>query len=524
VGQKKLDYNEEFSRRPYYPNNIGYLKPASEFDFEFLIIGKDIPGAPYKVINFFLSHYVRLLGIKSLVDENRKEFMLSLLCDMEDSDLPPKDLADEVRKKMQFVTCLESMEMRARMFGRSFPLTFYDKHRAVALGSSTMIKLALRLARKTGADGPLALYEEGRLYAKEVLAQLVKFLDQELPEMRRRELQPYSVPDYENEGKQEEEQQRGKGLGKSVLEGYCVKCRSNREIQNPEQVIFKNKKLAIQGLCPRCGTKMFRIGLLTNTAGKGRKLARLTSPLIENMQGFLSSAGWGAFEIRSEIAGEEDEEGSRVASVTVLDPPSLRGHIASGNQFLQGIAAGFLESVVGTANEMKLIGEKYTPERRELTLQFAQQLPPIFESTHFVKNVNRRKKQKQREKKANRIVGKRRRKSSNKRKKGLRRRRKIVMAPIISGSLHDSPRDARTIQQEERQVEKEVEKIIRSLEEIEGVTNQNNPKENNVEEALPLGVEENSYTSQEEDEPGETEALSVAEADQQQQQQRVANP
>ncbi len=41
---------------------------------------------------------------------------------------------------------------------------------------------------------------------------------------------------------------------------YCVKCRRKVEIRNPRNVTLKNKRPAIQGVCPRCNTKVFRIG------------------------------------------------------------------------------------------------------------------------------------------------------------------------------------------------------------------------------------------------------------------------
>ena len=44
------------------------------------------------------------------------------------------------------------------------------------------------------------------------------------------------------------------------MEGYCVKCKAKREIQNPQKVTLKNSKPATQGTCPVCGTKMFKIG------------------------------------------------------------------------------------------------------------------------------------------------------------------------------------------------------------------------------------------------------------------------
>jgi Zn finger protein HypA/HybF involved in hydrogenase expression len=43
------------------------------------------------------------------------------------------------------------------------------------------------------------------------------------------------------------------------VEAYCFKCRAKREIRNPQKVTLKNGKSAMQGVCPVCGTKVFRI-------------------------------------------------------------------------------------------------------------------------------------------------------------------------------------------------------------------------------------------------------------------------
>ncbi|MFM8526641.1 MAG: DUF5679 domain-containing protein [bacterium] len=46
-----------------------------------------------------------------------------------------------------------------------------------------------------------------------------------------------------------------------AVTGYCVKCRKKGvEIQGATQVTMKNGKPAVQGTCPDCGTKIFRIG------------------------------------------------------------------------------------------------------------------------------------------------------------------------------------------------------------------------------------------------------------------------
>ena len=45
-----------------------------------------------------------------------------------------------------------------------------------------------------------------------------------------------------------------------MVEAYCVKCKAKREVKNPKAVTLKNKRAAVQGTCPICGTKLFRIG------------------------------------------------------------------------------------------------------------------------------------------------------------------------------------------------------------------------------------------------------------------------
>ena len=44
------------------------------------------------------------------------------------------------------------------------------------------------------------------------------------------------------------------------MQGYCVKCRSKKEMKNAKAITMKNGKPASQGTCQTCGTKMFKIG------------------------------------------------------------------------------------------------------------------------------------------------------------------------------------------------------------------------------------------------------------------------
>ena len=42
-------------------------------------------------------------------------------------------------------------------------------------------------------------------------------------------------------------------------EGYCVKCKAKKEIANAVEEVMKNGRKAIKGVCPTCGTVMFKI-------------------------------------------------------------------------------------------------------------------------------------------------------------------------------------------------------------------------------------------------------------------------
>jgi len=41
--------------------------------------------------------------------------------------------------------------------------------------------------------------------------------------------------------------------------GYCVKCKAKKEIQEANKVTMKNGRPAMKGICPTCGTTMFKI-------------------------------------------------------------------------------------------------------------------------------------------------------------------------------------------------------------------------------------------------------------------------
>ena len=44
------------------------------------------------------------------------------------------------------------------------------------------------------------------------------------------------------------------------MTAYCFKCKKQVDIKSPKPTTLKNGRPATQGVCPVCGTKVFRIG------------------------------------------------------------------------------------------------------------------------------------------------------------------------------------------------------------------------------------------------------------------------
>ncbi len=41
--------------------------------------------------------------------------------------------------------------------------------------------------------------------------------------------------------------------------GYCVKCKSKKEMKDTQEVTMKNKRQAMKGKCSTCNTGMYKI-------------------------------------------------------------------------------------------------------------------------------------------------------------------------------------------------------------------------------------------------------------------------
>lgn len=331
----------------YYARNIGLTLPGTSYDYEFLVCGKNVPYAQNRVIGTFIEHGAAILTLDGSAKAAGGEFVLSACCNLERADLGPRDLS-LVLRDIKFVTSAEYSEIGGRLFGRRISgIAFNSASSAVALRSDSMLKLGRRLAGDCGSSATDALYEEGREYIIEIVEELKGILNAGDSELEQSESVFSSNQEEEDE------------------EAYCVRCRKKRRIQNPRQVILRNKSHAVSGLCAVCSATVFKIG--AKVYGKIRGGA-----LVENTVGFLMATGWGAFEIRSDVEG-------RCGEVTISSPPSEGGNILYGNQFVEGMAAGLLEAAGGIRNRMDLVGQQYDVGKQTLRLRFAEEVPSTRE-------------------------------------------------------------------------------------------------------------------------------------------------
>ncbi|MFH1857492.1 MAG: DUF5679 domain-containing protein [Candidatus Omnitrophota bacterium] len=43
------------------------------------------------------------------------------------------------------------------------------------------------------------------------------------------------------------------------MQAYCVKCKAKKEMKDAKSVTMKNGRPAMKGVCPDCGTGLYRI-------------------------------------------------------------------------------------------------------------------------------------------------------------------------------------------------------------------------------------------------------------------------
>ena len=95
------------------------------------------------------------------------------------------------------------------------------------------------------------------------------------------------------------------------MEAYCVKCKTKREILDPQPVFTANGGPATKGRCPVCGTNLFRMGETPAHAGL---------PRPERTAGKRTPRAPGAKRKRS--AGGKDAAVKRQGKLVIVESPA----------------------------------------------------------------------------------------------------------------------------------------------------------------------------------------------------------
>jgi len=62
------------------------------------------------------------------------------------------------------------------------------------------------------------------------------------------------------------------------MEAYCVKCKTKREMDEPQAIFTATGTPATKGRCPVCGTNLFRMGE-TDAHAEAADLSRPANPV-----------------------------------------------------------------------------------------------------------------------------------------------------------------------------------------------------------------------------------------------------
>ena len=76
------------------------------------------------------------------------------------------------------------------------------------------------------------------------------------------------------------------------MQGYCVKCRAKRDMKDPKSITMKNGRPATQGVCPACGTKMFKIGKCQSTYTKQHRFIIAEYSLTKDRSDYPQASVW----------------------------------------------------------------------------------------------------------------------------------------------------------------------------------------------------------------------------------------
>jgi hypothetical protein len=157
-----------------YPINLGFSDPWPAGFFEFAIIGvqDQKKEAVPKIMKLFETNLAPIVSITFSSSESFDQFIMNIVCDLNGAKCSPEDLLIRINKSKS-VKVAEISPLEGKAFGKfSFPLTFFGEIRALAIDSDRFVHLLDEITKVSGSKGKDALFQNGRIEGKEIIAAL----------------------------------------------------------------------------------------------------------------------------------------------------------------------------------------------------------------------------------------------------------------------------------------------------------------------------------------------------------------
>ena len=152
------------------PRLLMSTRPPGRDIFEVLVTGKDAIGTLNGITEVLKKRNVNFVAAHGHTDESGTKFVNAFFCEMAGATCTPDELQKEL-EAFPFVDSVMVSQMGRAMFEKfMFPLAMLHAGRALLVDASAFAMVEGRLAQMFGTAGNTMAFEQGKAYAKQLVA------------------------------------------------------------------------------------------------------------------------------------------------------------------------------------------------------------------------------------------------------------------------------------------------------------------------------------------------------------------
>ena len=166
------------NKKMYFPRNVdivAHTGSGSKKTYEFLAQCRDEVGALARLAGVMADNNVNLFTNGGFYSHGQGKFIWAAFADLTASKSPVEDVVSEL-KHLSFVIDVQTTEIRDVLFDHYLFPVMMNGQRASIFQMAPLLRVGQRLLRTLGSGGLFIMFEEGRLYALEVLKQYAETL------------------------------------------------------------------------------------------------------------------------------------------------------------------------------------------------------------------------------------------------------------------------------------------------------------------------------------------------------------